>query len=137
VLEALQNLDAYKTLKSTQRNGIITAVMNALSVKDETADPVLDKEGDAIPDKSLSTKENVPFMYEGGSIAFFDNEIKPFIPDAWVDNDGIKVGYEISFTKYFFKPAELREVGDIIADIEQIERDTDGLLTWILNEVRR
>lgn len=136
-IEALQRIDAYKVLKSTQRNGVINAVMNSLSEKDETADIVLDKDGNVIPDKSLSTKENVPFTYEGGSIAFFTNEIKPFIPDAWVDNDCIKVGYEISFTKYFFKPAELREVDDIMADIEQIERDTDGLLAGILNEVHR
>ena len=59
-----------------------------------------------------------------------------YLPDSWVDEDGIKIGYEISFTKYFFKPAELRSVEDIITDIEQIENDTDGLLARIVREVR-
>jgi type I restriction enzyme M protein len=137
VMEALQSVDAYKALKSKQRNGIVNAVMSALSVKDETADPVLDKDGSPVPDKSLSDKENVPYTYVGGVKSYFEIEIEPYVPDAWVDEAGIKIGYEISFSKYFFKPAELRSVENILADIEQIERDTDGLLASIVREVRR
>lgn len=137
VMKALQKLDAWKTLKAAQKNGVVNAVMSALSKKDSTADPVLDKDGNPVPDKSLSDKENIPFTYEGGVKKFFESEIKPYIPDAWVDEDGIKIGYEISFTKYFFKPAELRDVELIIADIEQIEKDTDGLLAGIVREVRK
>lgn len=87
-------------------------------------------------DKNLSDKEIVPFTYEGGINAFFETEIKPYVPDAWIDESNIKIGYEISFTKYFYKPAELRPVEDIIAEIEQIEQDTDGLLASIIREVR-
>ncbi len=87
-------------------------------------------------DKSLSDKEIVPFTYEGGINAFFETEIKPYVPDAWIDENNIKIGYEISFTKYFYKPAELRPVEDIIVEIEQIEQDTDGLLASIIREVR-
>lgn len=92
--------------------------------------------GKAKPDRKLSDKEIVPFTYEGGIEAFFEAEVKPYVPDAWVDEDNIKIGYEISFTKYFYKPTELRPVEEIIADIEQIERDTDGLLTRIIQGVR-
>ena len=53
-----------------------------------------------------------------------------------IDENNIKIGYEISFTKYFYKPAELRPVEDIIVEIEQIEQDTDGLLASIIREVR-
>ncbi len=85
---------------------------------------------------SLSDKEIVPFTHEGGILGFFESEIKPYVPDAWVDEEGIKIGYEISFPKYFYKPAALRPVDEIIADIEEIERDTDGLLAGIIQEVR-
>ncbi|PKK39491.1 Type I restriction-modification system, DNA-methyltransferase subunit M [Clostridiaceae bacterium JG1575] len=136
VIKALQKLDAWKSLKTTQRNGVANAVMSALSEKDATADPVLDRDGNPIPDKTLSDKEIVPFTHSGGIKAYFETEIKPYVPDAWVDEDGIKVGYEISFAKYFYKPAELRSINDMIADIEQIEHDTDGLLAGIIREVR-
>lgn len=136
VMKALQKLEIWKSLKTAQKNGVVNAVMSALSEKDETADPVLDKDGKPMPDRSLSDKEIIPFVYLGGVDAFFNEEIKPYVPDAWIDKDGIKIGYEISFTKYFFKPAELRNINDIIVDIEQIERNTDGLLAGIITEVR-
>lgn len=88
-------------------------------------------------DKSLKDTELVPFTYEGGFEAFFRNEILPYTPDAWINKDSIVIGYEVSFTKYFFKPAELRPIEEILTDIEQIENDTDGLLAGIIREVRR
>jgi type I restriction enzyme M protein len=87
-------------------------------------------------DKSLSDKEIVPFTYEGGIDAFFEQEVKPYAKDAWVDYDNIKEGYEISFTKYFYKPIELRPISKIVADITKIEKNTEGLLASILNEVK-
>lgn len=87
-------------------------------------------------DKSLKDTELVPFTYKGGFEAFFRDEILPYTPDAWIDKGSIVIGYEISFAKYFYKPAELRTVDEIVADIEQIEKDTDGLLSRIISEVR-
>ncbi len=109
--------------------------------RDENGDIILEtrgkNKGKPKPDKNLSDKEIVPFTYEGGIDAFFEAEIKPYVPYAWIDEDNIKVGYEISFTKYFYKPADLRSVNEIIADIEQIEQNTDGLLAGIIREVRK
>lgn len=109
--------------------------------RDENGDIILEtrgkNKGKPKPDKNLSDKEIVPFTYEGGIDAFFEAEIKPYVPDAWIDEDNIKVGYEISFTKYFYKPADLRSVNEIITDIEQIEQNTDGLLAGIIGEVRK
>lgn len=109
--------------------------------RDENGDIILEtrgkNKGKPKPDKNLSDKEIVPFTYEGGIDAFFEAEIKPYVPDAWIDEDNIKVGYEISFTKYFYKPADLRSVNEIITDIEQIEQNTDGLLAGIIREVRK
>jgi type I restriction enzyme M protein len=135
VLKTMQKLEVWKTLKATQKNGVINAIMSVLSEKDPSADPVLDKNGNPVPDRKLSDKEIVPFSYNGGVKSFFEAEIKPFVPDSWVDEDGVKIGYEISFTKYFFKPAHTRPIGEILADIEQIEKDTDGLLASIIQGV--
>lgn len=131
-LKALQGLSAWKDMKATQRNAVINTVMKALAKKDETADPVLDKNGNPVPDKSLSNKEIVPFTFDGGVKSFFETEIKPFVEDAWIDEEGIKIGYEISFTKYFYKPVELRDVADIVAEIRTLERETDGILDKVL-----
>lgn len=96
------------------------------------AEIVYDKNGNALPDKSLTDSETIPMLYEGGKEAFFEKEIKPFAPDSWMDEKNIKVGYELSFTKYFYKPVQLREVEDIVADIRALEQETDGLLAEII-----
>lgn len=75
-------------------------------------------EGYAFPteyeaDKVLKDTEIVPFTYEGGFEAFFKNEVLPYSSDAWIDKDSITIGYELSFTKYFYKPIELRSVAEI------------------------
>ncbi len=95
---------------------------------------VADKKGTPKPDKNLSDTEQIPFTYEGGIEAFFENEIKPFAPDAWIDEKATKIGYELSFTKYFYKPVELRPLDEIVADIRKIEVETDGMLTEIIGE---
>ena len=59
-------------------------------------------------------------------------EVLPHVPDAWVDGDATKIGYEISFTRYFYKPQPLRTLEEIRADIEAIERETEGLLDQVL-----
>ena len=92
---------------------------------DENGQPILDKKGK--PVKPNSDKEIVPFTYEGGIKAFVENEVKPYAPDAF-----LKVGYELSFTKYFYKPVQLRTLAEITADIRAIEKETDGLLDEIL-----
>jgi type I restriction enzyme M protein len=84
------------------------------------------------PDKNLSDKEIIPFTYEGGIDAFFQTEIKPYVPDAWIDEEGIKIGYEISFTKYFYKPTPLRTLEEITADIRNVEQQSYGILEDIL-----
>jgi len=108
----------------------------------ESANPLYgifpkEDEGYAYPveyeaDKILKDTETVPFTYEGGIEAFFKNEVLPYTPDAWMDKDSITIGYELSFAKYFYKPMELRSIDNIIADIERIEGETDGLLASII-----
>ena len=111
----------------------IKAFRNYFTVTDENAEPVKSKEGFEA-DKNLTDTEKVPLLYEGGIKAFYGNEVKPYVPDAWIDEKSIKVGYELSFTKYFYKPIVLREVKDIIAEINEIEKNTAGLLESIIGE---
>ena len=96
------------------------------------AEIVYDDNGSPIPDKALEDSEIIPFRYEGGIEGFFENEIKPYAPDAWIDPQSIEVGYELSFTKYFYKPKELRTLAEISKDIRDIEQRTDGMLNEIL-----
>ena len=83
-------------------------------------------------DKNLKDNEQIPLTYEGGIAAFMEKEVLPYAPDAVIDEEKTVVGYELSFTKYFYKPVELPPVADLIADIEKLEQATDGLLKEIL-----
>lgn len=94
-------------------------------------------EGYAFPteyeaDKTLKDTEIIPFTYEGGIESFFTNEVLPYSPDAWIDKSSITIGYELSFTKYFYKPTAMREINEIISDIKILEQETDGFLADIL-----
>lgn len=99
---------------------------------DENAEVVLDKKGNPEFDTNLKDSEQVPLLYEGGIDAFYENEIRPYVNDAVVDSENAIIGYELSFTKYFYKPVQLRSVEEIVADIRAIEESTDGLLASIV-----
>lgn len=101
--------------------------------RDEQGVIVKNKRGKIEIDKTLRDKEQVPLTYEGGIEAFVRNEILPYTPDAIVDTDDYVIGYELSFTKYFYKPKRLRTLDEIRADIRAIEESTKGLLSQILN----
>ena len=92
----------------------------------------LEQKANTEPDNNLKDIEQVPLLYDGGMIRFFENEVKPYVEDAWINEDSAVIGYELSFTKYFYKPAQLRNMSDIIADIRAIEQSTDGLLASII-----
>jgi type I restriction enzyme M protein len=80
----------------------------------------------------LRDTEQVPLLEEGGIDAFFRREVLPHVPDAWTNDASTKIGYEISFTRYFYKPKPLRTLAEIRADIEALEKETGGLLAQIL-----
>lgn len=101
--------------------------------RDEQGVIVKNKRGKIEIDKTLRDREQVPLTYEGGIEAFVRNEILPYTPDAIVDTDDYVIGYELSFTKYFYKPKRLRTLDEIRADIRAIEESTKGLLNQILN----
>lgn len=102
-----------------------------ITEKDPTAKPI---EGE--PDVDLRDTENIPFTYEGGIDAFMKNEVLTYAPDAWVDEKKTQIGYEISFTKYFYKPVELRDMSDILSSLSTLEQEADGLLAGIMEGVQ-
>ena len=84
------------------------------------------------PDPDLRDTEQVPLLEEGGIEAFVRREVLPYAPDAWYDADSVKTGYEISFTRYFYKPQPLRTLEEIRAEILELEKETEGLLKEIV-----
>ncbi|GGK13760.1 type I restriction-modification system subunit M [Luteimonas terricola] len=83
------------------------------------------------PDSELRDHEQVPLLEEGGIEAFIRREVLPYTPDAWIVEADTKVGYEISFTRHFYKPPVLRSLAQISADILALEQETEGLLSEI------
>lgn len=99
-------------------------------VLDENGNPVKDKKGKVKYKAARNETEQVPMNYPGGIEAFYENEVKPYTPDVVFGEP--TVGYELSFTKYFYKPVELRSLKDIKNDIMKLEKQTEGALTEIL-----
>ena len=90
------------------------------------------KEVAAEADPELRDTENIPFQYEGGIHTFMEKEVLPYAPDAYVDEDKTKIGYEISFTKYFYKPVKLRDMKDILASLAELEKESEGVMDEIV-----
>ncbi|MCT0211993.1 type I restriction-modification system subunit M [Synechococcus sp. CS-1326] len=110
----------------------------------QTADPLRGffpvdlEEGERVvqyePDPELRDTEQVPLLEEGGIDAFLAREVKPHAPDAWYEPGSVKIGYEVSFTRYFYKPKPLRALDDIRADILALEKETVGLLEAVIGD---
>ena len=105
---------------------VLKIVRPFITEKDPAAKPI---EGEA--DADLRDTENIPFTYEGGIDAFIKNEVLTYAPDAYVDEKKTQIGYEISFTKYFYKPVELRKMADILAELRALEKEADGMMAEI------
>ncbi|MYJ22122.1 MAG: SAM-dependent DNA methyltransferase [Nitrospira sp. SB0673_bin_12] len=73
------------------------------------------------PDTDLRDTEQIPLQEDGGIEAFLKREVLPYAPDAWYQPDSVKTGYEISFTRYFYKPQPLRTLGEIRSVILAME----------------
>lgn len=86
------------------------------------------------PDTNLRDTEQVPLLEDGGIEAFFKREVLPYVPDAWIDESKTQIGYEVSFTRYFYKPVQMRTLDEIMKDIRAIEKETDGLLKEIVGD---
>jgi type I restriction enzyme M protein len=84
------------------------------------------------PDSDLRDTEQIPLLEDGGIEAFIRREVLPYTPDAWVKEGASKIGYEISFTRHFYKPQPLRTLEEIRADIIAAEQEAEGVLGDLL-----
>lgn len=89
------------------------------------------------PDSDLRDSEQIPLLEPGGIEAFFRREVLPHTSDAWIDEDATKIGYEVSFTRHFYKPEPLRTLDEIRADILALERESEGLIAEIVGGAAR
>lgn len=109
-------------------------VYDAFTERDETAEPViLSQSAKGVqyePDSELCDYEHVPLKEDIQE--YFEREVLPYVSDAWIDHEKTVVGYEISFTKYFYKYKPLRSLEEITADILALEEETEGLLQEII-----
>jgi len=92
---------------------------------------VKDKNGKPKADSSLRDTENIPLKEDIQE--YFKREVLPHVPDAWIDESKTNIGYEINFTKYFYKYKPLRSLEEIRADILALEQETDGMMNEVLN----
>lgn len=111
--------------------GVLKKLRPFITEKDPAAKPI---EGE--PDVDLRDTENIPFTYEGGIDTFMKNEVLTYAPDAYIDEKKTAIGYEISFTKYFYKPVKLREMSDILASLKKLEKEADGVLANIMRGIQ-
>lgn len=84
------------------------------------------------PDTELRDTGQIPLKKEGGIEAFLKREVLSHYPDAWYVSDSVRIGYEISFTRYFYKPQPMRSLEEIHAEILALEKETEGLLEEII-----
>ena len=84
------------------------------------------------PDTTLRDTEQISLQEKGGIEAFLRREVLPYAADAWYRFDIVKVGYEISFARYFYKPQPMRTLDEILGDIIASTRETEGLLAEIV-----
>lgn len=91
-----------------------------------------DKKGRTVYDKNKTESEIIPFSYAGGIEAYFEKEVLQFTPDAVLDSKKTQIGYEISFTKCFYKPVQLRSLESVIEEIKILENETSGILDRII-----
>lgn len=96
----------------------------------------IDKKGNKVSDKDKTYTEIVPFTYNGGIEEYFNREILPFCDDAWIDDKKTKAGYEVSFTKCFYRPLKLRSFEEVMSELHSLEQETDGMFDAITGGIR-
>jgi len=136
----------------------LKTLLSAFSTRDESAPPVISKiykpgkakanslygmyeveiDGKTCvveyePDSELRDTEQVPLLEDGGIKSFVKREVLPYTPDAWIKEGSEKIGYEVSFTRHFYKPQPLRSLEEIRKDILALEKEIGGLLSDLLS----
>ncbi|MGN7472396.1 type I restriction-modification system subunit M [Brevibacillus sp. SAFN-007a] len=121
---------AFKDHDLTIPAPLMKAILAALSEKDDTADICRDSKGNPEPDTDLRDTENVPL--KENIHEYFEREVKPHVPDAWIDESKTKIGYEIPFTRHFYQYTPLRSSDEILSEIKELEANILDKLKKVL-----
>ena len=117
---------AFKAHNCDVKGALLKAIWQGLSEKDETADVCVDSKGNPEPDADLRDNENVPLSED--IEAYFQREVIPHVPDAWIDHSKTKVGYEIPFNRHFYRYVPPRSLEEIDADLDKVSAEIMDLL---------
>ena len=123
-LTALREFDRAAGVRLTASE--LSAVLGALGERDETTEICRDRKGNAEPDSDLRDTESVPL--KEGITEYFEREVHPHVPDAWIDKSKTKVGYEIPLNRHFYRYEPPRPLDVIETDIKTLEQEIMGLL---------
>ncbi len=96
----------------------------------ENGEIVKDKKGNIKTDSSLRDNERIPL--EVDIEEYFEKEVKPHLPESWMDRNKDNVGYEINFTKYFYKYKPLRSLEDLTKELLDLEKESDGIMNKLI-----
>lgn len=110
---------ACKETEINLRAPLLRAIWNALSERDETADVCMKNKKEIEPDSDLRDTEIIPLS--DNIEKYFEREVLPHVPDAWIDEDKTRIGYEIPFTRYFYQYTKLRPSNEIKSEIQKLE----------------
>ena len=108
-----------------------TKVVIEQPLTDDNGEIITDKKGDPKPNTKKRDYERVPLEQDIDD--YYEREVKPHLPDSWMDRNKDKVGYEINFTKYFYKYKPLRSLGDITQDLLKLDEQIGGTMKEILD----
>ena len=123
---------AFEEKEIKLRAPVFRAILSALSEKDETADICIDAKGNIEPDPELRDTENVPLKEDIDE--YFEREVKPYAEDAWIDKEKTVIGYEIPFTRHFYKFEEPEKADDIMKRIVETEKELIESLNALFGE---
>ena len=136
-----QLLELYTSFEETEHSkiypndffGYTKVTVERSLINEKTGEVLRDKRGNPKPDPALRDYERVPLTEEID--AYYQREVKPHLPDSWLDRKKDKVGYEINFNRYFYQYTPLRSLKEIVDEILTLERKSEGLLNEVLSSV--
>ncbi|EID18692.1 hypothetical protein [Streptococcus anginosus] len=122
-----------KNIKGASFSKLVsTGLLANMIIRDEEAEVQTDSKGNLIVDPELRDTESIPMTFVGGIDEFIRQEVLPYHEDAFVDESKTQIGYEINFTKYFYKAKKLESVEDIVCRIKELEKRSDGMMATVL-----
>ena len=130
VLESYSNFveNEYSQIHDNEYFGYTKVTIEQPKIED--GEVVTNKQGKPKPDTSKRDHERIPLTDDIEE--YFEREVKPHLPESWMDDTKNKVGYEVNFTKYFYQYKPLRSMSEITQDLLKLEKESENLLKEVI-----